>query len=70
MRDEDLEENDRKEREQREAYHPAESGYCGECENCHRQRVELCNNGKRICEKCHWDQEAHAYDGKHLDFFG
>lgn len=32
--------------------------YNGEsCENCGRERVELCSNGKRRCEKCGWCPE-------------
>lgn len=31
------------------------------CSNCNRLRVLLCANGKRVCEKCAWDQEAADY---------
>lgn len=32
-------------------------GYTGEeCKNCGRVRVELFENGDKICEKCGWDQ--------------
>jgi hypothetical protein len=37
-------------------------GYTGDkCENCGRNRVLKCNNGKHVCEKCNWDQHAHKY---------
>jgi ribosomal protein L37AE/L43A len=36
--------------------------YSGEsCKNCSRQRVMLCYNGRKICEKCGWDQEKNEY---------
>jgi len=39
------------------------SCYCGyECKNCGRWRVMQCENGKEICEKCSWDQNAGCYD--------
>jgi hypothetical protein len=40
--------------------------YTGEpCENCSRLRVLLYENGRRICEKCNWDQAAHDYPSDH-----
>lgn len=35
-----------------------------DCTKCGRQRVEKYANGRRVCEKCMWDQEAgdYAYD--------
>jgi hypothetical protein len=27
------------------------------CENCGRMRVNLCNNGYHVCEKCDWSPE-------------
>ena len=54
----------------RDGYRAAKDGYEGTCENCGRARVELCRNGKLICEKCHWDQDTHQYDGTHREIFG
>jgi len=31
------------------------------CENCGRQRVCRCPNGKHRCEKCNWVPEDQAY---------
>lgn len=31
------------------------------CPNCGRERMLMCANGKRRCEKCNWDPEAGAY---------
>ena len=33
-----------------------------DCPNCGRHRVELWNNGKHICEKCHWCIEDKKYN--------
>ncbi len=36
------------------------------CPNCGRERMLKCNNGKRRCEKCNWDPDAHTYsEGPH-----
>lgn len=36
--------------------------YNGEdCEKCGRQRVCVCGNGKRRCEKCNWCPEEQRY---------
>lgn len=35
------------------------NGTC--CKNCDRARVMRCYNGKLVCEKCGWDQEANTY---------
>ena len=36
--------------------------YNGEnCENCGRERVMLCSNCKRLCEKCNWCPEDKEY---------
>jgi hypothetical protein len=32
-----------------------------DCENCGRQRVCRCDNGKRRCEKCNWCPEEKRY---------
>lgn len=38
-----------------------------DCPNCGRQRMLLCTNGKRRCEKCNWDPEANTYsDGPYI----
>jgi hypothetical protein len=31
------------------------------CPNCGRERMLLCANGKRRCEKCNWDPDAKDY---------
>ncbi|EEW56920.1 hypothetical protein SCH4B_4388 [Ruegeria sp. TrichCH4B] len=39
-----------------------EGDYNGEeCSQCGRLRVMLCNNGKRVCEKCRWSPELDGY---------
>lgn len=38
-----------------------------ECPNCRRERVILCGNGRRICEKCYWDVEAMQYSSAPRD---
>lgn len=36
--------------------------YTGErCKNCNRVRVELVD-GRKICEKCQWNQDTNEYD--------
>ena len=36
--------------------------YTGEaCNNCGRNRVMNCVNGKKVCEKCGWDNVAKEY---------
>ncbi len=36
--------------------------YTGEpCNNCARNRVMNCKNGKKVCEKCGWDNVAKEY---------
>ena len=63
-RAESMFESEDRERELREQHMPANDHYTGDsCENCARNRVELLKNGKKICEKCHWDQDTHKYDG-------
>lgn len=32
-----------------------------ECRNCGRVRVLKYDNGRRICEKCNWDQATDDY---------
>lgn len=32
-----------------------------ECPECGRLRVELWNNGDRICEKCNWNLDRNEY---------
>lgn len=37
-------------------------GYTGDpCINCKRIRVQVCNNGKTLCEKCEWCPELDRY---------
>jgi ribosomal protein L37AE/L43A len=31
------------------------------CKNCGRNRVMNCENGKKVCEKCGWDNVAGEY---------
>lgn len=31
------------------------------CDNCKRERVILCTNEHRVCEKCRWDHNTGAY---------
>lgn len=33
------------------------------CENCGRNRVINCVNGRHVCEKCGWDADQHNYSG-------
>lgn len=52
----------------RDAYRWVE--YTGDdCNNprCGRQRVGRVANGKRICDKCYWDQDALRYEGTYAD---
>lgn len=37
------------------------------CTNCGRCRVLNCRNGKRVCEKCCFDQVARDYDSVMLN---
>ena len=32
------------------------------CEHCGRMRVLKCANGKKVCEKCYWNQDTHSHD--------
>ena len=32
------------------------------CKNCGRVRVELWFSGKKICEKCHFNQDTNEYE--------
>jgi ribosomal protein L37AE/L43A len=42
------------------------SNYDGtDCENCKRERVLIYENGRRICEKCNWDQDSGDYAVHH-----
>lgn len=63
----DWEQHDRDEaakRAERDGYRAKD--YTGEpCEKCGRNRVMNCENGKHVCEKCGWDNDAHeqsSYD--------
>lgn len=40
------------------------------CPNCNRQRMMLCTNGKRRCEKCNWDPDAGTYSECPTRFVG
>lgn len=35
------------------------------CSHCSRQRVLRYDNGRRICEKCNWDQASGDYASDH-----
>jgi uncharacterized OB-fold protein len=38
-------------------------GYISEeCKSCGRVRVELWENGDKICEKCGWNQDTEEYE--------
>lgn len=38
-------------------------GYSGEeCKKCGRVRVELFENGDKICEKCGWNEVKEEYE--------
>lgn len=66
------ENSDREEQQKREAYTPVSLGYCeNACNNpdCGRSRVIEYRTGKKVCEKCHWDQDANDCDFTHLDMF-
>jgi len=32
------------------------------CNNCGRMRVELYENGDRVCERCNWNQNKNKYE--------
>jgi len=32
-----------------------------DCPNCGRERMMLCSNDKRRCEKCNWDPDTKSY---------
>ena len=60
------------------AFGPDDEGYwsrgCADydgtdCANCGRERVEKYSNGRRVCEKCNWDQEAQDYAYDHHSCF-
>ena len=58
------------EREKRER-----EGWAGDydgtnCINCGRERVMKCANGKRVCEKCGWDQDANTMSAMPRDMIG
>ena len=55
-------------REDRLRYDYASTGYTGDaCAKCGRIRVEKLANGKRICEKCTWDQDAGEYSREYRE---
>lgn len=37
------------------------------CKHCGRLRVLKCANGKRICEKCGYDQDAEEFCEEYLE---
>jgi len=52
------------EENKRRGYHEGfrASDYTGlKCKNCGRNRVMNCANGKKVCEKCGWDNVAGEY---------
>jgi hypothetical protein len=57
-----IDRDDAAERAKRDGYLAAD--YTGKrCLNtiCGRNRVMNCRNGRKICEKCGWDQDAKQY---------
>ncbi len=38
------------------------------CSNCSRVRVELWENGDRICEKCNWNQGENEFENDYREF--
>ncbi len=54
-------------REEDRHRHDWAGDYNGEgCDKCARLRVMLCNNGKRVCEKCRWSPDEGEYIPEHL----
>lgn len=57
--------NDRQAEQEAEDAYRAEWQLCDyvdqDCEQCGRQRVCICPNGKHRCEKCNWCPEEQAY---------
>lgn len=44
-------------------------GYTGDkCINCGRARVDLWENGDKICEKCNMNQETKEYEGDYRSY--
>lgn len=40
-------------------------GYTGEeCTQCKRARVELYENGDKVCEKCNWHEITKTYESR------
>ena len=39
-----------------------------ECKNCGRPRVELYQDGRKVCEKCHYNQETGEFDHYLFDY--
>lgn len=39
------------------------------CINCGRDRVLKCTNGKKICEKCGYDQYLKKYNSEYLEVY-
>ena len=33
-----------------------------ECVSCGRYRVEMYTDGRKVCEKCHYNQETNEFD--------
>ena len=33
-----------------------------ECNNCGRYRIEIYADGRKVCEKCHYNQEEKKFD--------
>jgi len=34
----------------------------GNCKKCGRARIELWSDGKKICQKCHYNQDTNDYE--------
>lgn len=63
------EEQEREKRE-REGWHGDYDNRETGCINCGRFRVIKCANGKRVCEKCGWDQEKNEQSDMPSDMIG
>ena len=64
-------EDEIKEREQYDKELGEDLGYLAtECINCGRARVIKYSSGRKICEKCCFDQDKKEYDHKYREYWG